>query len=81
MKRTLIALTLLVTIFGLTTLAVAETVFDSKSYIGGEAGLIAPFEKGVADSTNLSGPVPDFNKDYLLGEGGLVNPIDRPMEK
>jgi hypothetical protein len=77
MKRTLIAVVLLLTVVGLTGLAAAETVFESKSYLKGEAGLIAPLE---LKSTNLSGPTPDFAKDYK-GEGGLVNPIDKHMEK
>lgn len=81
MKRTLIAVVLLLTIVGLTGLAAAETVFESKSYLKGEAGLIAPFDKGVSDSTNLSGPAPDFAKDYFKGEGGLVNPIEHSMSK
>ncbi len=105
MKRTLVAVTLLVAVFGLAPMAIAaESIFDSKNYLPGEAGLIAPIERGestvtsvsvpialfdgnywhrfaVEKSTNLSGPAPDFNTDYLVGEGGLVNPVDKPMER
>lgn len=35
----------------------------------------------VEKNTNLSGTAPDFNTDYLAGEGGLVNPIESHMEK
>lgn len=80
MKRVLMTLTLLVTLLGLTALAGATTIFDSKSYVQGDAGLIGPLEGGER-STNLSGPAPDFAKDYAIGEGGLVNPVDKPMEK
>ncbi len=82
MKQAILILAFLVIFIALPILAVAaETVFESKSYLHGEAGLTEPWEKEVLESTNLSGAIPDFERDYMVGEGGLVNPIEGPMEK
>lgn len=105
MRSTLIALTLLIAVFGLTPLAApTEGIFESESYLHGEAGLIAPIDRGesmnqtvtvplalfdgnnwyrttVEKNTDVSGVAPDFEKDYLVGEGGLVNPIESSMER
>jgi hypothetical protein len=105
MKSTLIALTLLVAVLGLAPTAISsESIFDSSSYLHGEAGVIAPVDRGesinqtvsvpialfdgnnwyrttVEKNTDVSGVAPDFEKDYLVGEGGLVNPIESSMER
>ena len=99
MKSIFTSLVLLLAVFGLTSLASADTIFDSHSYLGNEAGWIAPMDRGeivikdvsvpvaVYDgtnwyrfteekSTNLTGTSPDFTRDYLVGEGGVLGPID-----
>ncbi len=109
MKSTLIALALLVAILGFAPTAISsetESIFDSNSYLHGEAGLTAPIDRDAGasvivnvpmkvwlgdrdnfyvfteeKSTNLTGLAPDFNSDYLVGEGGIVAPIERSMEQ
>lgn len=105
MKWAILILSFLVIFIALPILAAtAATVFESKEYLYGEAGVVGPIYTGERElttvtvpmaifdgnywkyfteekDTNLSGPLPDFEKDYVIGEGGLVNPIERPMEK
>ncbi len=57
MKLTLIALAVLLTVFGLAPMAVAGGVYDNQNYLQGEAGVIGPIDREESMPATVTVPI------------------------